>query len=161
MWYKGVQKLLLNKTLLIFIVVLVIILVIYFQGRKAGLEKALRYGADLPNSGSGIPENWDPTSLAQEGFDAMTGMFSRGSVLHAWYTKLMALTDDQFTAVYNKFNQLYINEGYGTMHDWIASESFMEQPIEGSQEPVLARLKALNLPKADRSELSVWKSLIF
>jgi hypothetical protein len=154
------QKTLFNKSFVILLVVIIILVAIYFYGRKAGLDKALKYGSDLPNSGSGIPQNWDPKPLAQEGYEAMDGAFSKGSILKEWYTKLMALTDDQFTAVYNKFNQLYISEGYGTMHDWIDGESFMEQPIDRSHEPVLERLNRLNLLKANPADLSWWKTVI-
>lgn len=87
---------------------------------------------ELPDAGSGIPENWSPRPLTQELYDTMKGVI--------WYPNMAIRRDgallrliglasaDMFVAVYNDFTQ---NFGEGdTLREWIDDEYLIPSTIK-------------------------------
>lgn len=65
---------------------------------------------DLPDSGSGLPKGWGTQQanlLAAEGNDVIDGLLTLGSSKEIWASKLVALTNDQLTLVYDAYNIKY------------------------------------------------------
>ena len=127
-------------------IILIAILAIFFIGKATGKNKAKRdkpNSKDLPNSGSGIPQNWDPETLANELHDLMEGAFDSISQKNEAMGKLANLgTSDMVVAVYNIFNSKYSKGPDDTLTTWIRNE-FLVGP---NQALALNRLQVLNLP---------------
>lgn len=124
----------------IFIIVAAIIGLVYWFGIKYGRQSSLQ-DSPLPNNGSGIPAGWKPDNLVLEGFDVLDGVDWTGPK-EAWLLKLLVLTDDQLTAVYNKFNKAYGKKG-NTMTKWILDDTF--DYLNSNKKEVLSRLGKIGL----------------
>ena len=143
---KAGGSLLSSKPFQIFLIVIIVVVVIWYVGRKMGLEEASK-DKPLPNSGSGIPQvknpdgstgSWSPKGLADEIYSRLKGITTTGITKMLTLNKIMALTDDQCTALYNYFNKTY---GQGeTLTQWIKGEWFMS-----AKDKIVERLKSLGL----------------
>jgi len=116
-----------SKPFQIFLIIVIVAAIIYFAGRKAGADKTkeeLIAPKPLPDSGQGVPTNWEPQrdAIVKELFNAMDGYFILSGTKETAWKKLHNLTRDQLTAVYNEFNRLYQDKGQGTLYQWIDSE---------------------------------------
>lgn len=119
-----IEDLIYNKWFWIGVVVLIVIIYFYFQGKKA----ASFMTADLPNSGSGIPQGWSPNPSAVMIHNAM----DTGDILFGWwdygtdedliFNTLQPLTLDQRVSVNNEFNRLYTADSGMTMREWFEGE---------------------------------------
>jgi hypothetical protein len=92
-------------------------LFIYLAGKSSG-KKKIPKDQILPNSGSGVPKGWDPSALADEGNNVLHWYKAPGDK-EDYFLKLLNLTDDQLTAVWNQFNHLYYTPSDGTLTEWI------------------------------------------
>lgn len=135
------------------LLIIAIILVIYYVGKKKGMagngkSKWIKKW-QLPDSGSGIPQGWSPSPLAQEVHD----MLNRGPKgRNIWlkpnketFKKLYELpTDDMFIAVNIDFNNRFAKGG-GTMHEQIKEEYYVDSLFSSMnyKELVLDRLEKL------------------
>ncbi|MDJ1494539.1 hypothetical protein QNI19_16460 [Cytophagaceae bacterium DM2B3-1] len=143
---KAGGSLLSSKPFQIFLIVIIVVVVIWYVGRKMGLEEAAKE-KPLPNSGSGIPQvknpdgttsSWSPKALADEIYSKLNGITTSGISKMNTLNKIMVLTDDQCTALYNYFNKQY---GKGeTLTQWIEGEWFMS-----AKDKIVTRLKSLGL----------------
>ncbi len=120
----------------------------YFAGRSAGKRKASGDQAKLPNSGSGIPKGWTPTTVVEQLHDAIQGLDSTESKQRAFMVAYQ-LTPDQLAAVYNAFNASY-QEGDPdrNLYQWIKDE--VAAPLFGTdyQELLLTKMAQLGLKGA-------------
>jgi len=116
--------LLLNRKVQIAIVVIIIVTVIFFYGRNSASVNKPPKPKDLPNSGSGIPKGWSPSSSARKIHSSMSGIGTDTSLL---FNTLDPLTDDQLAAVFNEFNRLYSNEGEGDLFQWFEDDLDSEE----------------------------------
>jgi hypothetical protein len=141
-----------SKPLQIAIVVGGLILFIYFKGKADAKDKEL-FENPLPNSGDGIPitgrdENgkpisWDPTPLAHELENVLSGVMTWAYEKERTFQKLTVLTNDQLTALYNTFNKLFYDKSGETMTDWIANE--FNVATTSVRKDIVTRLRNLNL----------------
>lgn len=95
----------------------------------------------LPNNGSGIPDGWSAESIARQILDAFDGLFTSTSKKLFVLGNMQTLTDDQLTAVYNRFNEAY--GGGDSLYEWIAEEWSLTGHAE--QEVLLDRMRKLEL----------------
>jgi hypothetical protein len=109
--------------------------------------------ASLPQGSKGLPVVsytpsgsavlWNPSPLASELNDAMSGLFTPSGTKDAVWTKLAELpTDDMLTAVYNEFNKKFGNGD--TLAQWIRDEYWTDITGSGKQ-LALNRLAKANL----------------
>ena len=86
---------------------------------------------DLPNAGSGIPQDWSPRPITQELYDTLKGgawNFALAIKRDAALLLLIGLpSNDMFTAVYNDFTQNF--GGGDTLRQWIDKEYFIAPTI--------------------------------
>jgi len=111
-------------------VLLVILILVYFSGKKAGKSRAPK-DKPLPTGGQGIPIvgidasgnqiAWSPDALAKELFDVLDG-FDTSGTQEPVFGAALSLTDDQLTAVYNRWNNLYYDKENMTLTEWLNSE---------------------------------------
>ncbi|MEM7036283.1 MAG: hypothetical protein AAF570_04825 [Bacteroidota bacterium] len=120
--------------------VLVIVGIIYWSGKRAGKRSVVRPPKDLPTGGNGIPVvgtdssgnaiAWNPENIVDALKDSMWGWAWGGGTKTAALSALHPLSDDQFVAVWNRFNEKYWNStewrdsGYGNIRDWIEDETW-------------------------------------
>ncbi len=122
-----------------------LILFIYLIGRNSGKLKAQANNmapVKLPNNGTGIPQGWSPDPLISELYDAMKGLFAWSSTRENAYSKITALTRDQRTALYNRWNQLHGDKNAGSLTEWIRDEAYSGP----QQQKAIALLENDNLP---------------
>lgn len=93
---------------------------IFLIGKKIGKGAPPPPPKKLPNNGSGIPAGFSAESVAAEINDVLSGWFSSDAEKLALIGKLQGYSDDQLTAVYNRFNERY---GRGeSLYEWFKSE---------------------------------------
>lgn len=144
------MALLKNKWVIIGVIVVIILTAVYFVGRGDGTTKI----DTVPLPGD---QNWGESLNDSESkkvreitlrlYAEMKGLnFSYDKNL---YREVGALTDELFVALYNDFNQMYADEGKGTLRAWIASEgggfSFASSSFAEIQAGIINRMNALNL----------------
>lgn len=153
-----------SKTGIIAIIILIVVLVIvgaYLAGKSKKNKYAPKH-KPLPTGGEGIPIvgtdtkgapiPWNPTPLAKELYDVMDGVWTPLIKKDNAFAKLSALTDDQITAVYNRFNDLYYSEDDATLTEWIDDE----WNSGNAAVQALSRLKNLNLSYAGSPNNANW-----
>lgn len=116
------EKLPWNK-ILIGVVIFVILYIIYRQGVKSGAlgkPKKAKIPTDLVNI-TGAEVRRISTSL----YDDMDGFNWSGHAPEP-YEELSRLNDASLTAVYNDFNDQYINLEEGTLYEWLQAESYTD-----------------------------------
>ena len=102
------------------VIVIAFIAIVYFAGKKSGGKAKPVKAKKLPNSGSGIPQGWNVDAYVQEFYDSFSGVFGSQEKKLTILSKMEGMTDDQLTAMYNRFNQVH---GDGdTLYDWINEE---------------------------------------
>lgn len=125
------------------IIVGIIIYLIWRNGKKAGLTiiPDVPYIADQPT----ITANFNPNILADELYNAMSGLFVLTGTKDAAWRKLYELgTDNMVIAVYNAFNKKYGPKGKGSLTQWIRDEIYYDV-FSGMKGKVLQRLQLLRL----------------
>jgi hypothetical protein len=116
------KSMLTNRPLQIVLIAAALLGVVYWYGRRSRDDKS-KYDHELPNSGSGIPQNWNPETRAAALNDVMDGLFTPTADKEAeWFTCLQ-LTNDQLVAVYSAFNRMYCADDDETLTTWIKSET--------------------------------------
>ncbi len=134
-----------------FLVVFLILLIAYLIYRQGQKSSGFQEAAKLPNSGSGIPQGWTPTKLADEcwvklnSFDIWEYFGGINSTFDderiPLMKVLMNLSNDQITALYNDYNFRYgKKDGMTSLTKKIKSEYFLP-----SKDEVVIRLQNLNL----------------
>ncbi|GAA4352989.1 hypothetical protein GCM10023185_13160 [Hymenobacter saemangeumensis] len=131
-----------NKPLQITLVVVGLVVAIYWYGKKAGDDKK-KFDPELPNSGSGIPQGWDPMPRVRRLHEVMAGVFTPSLSKEAEWRMNLALTNDQLTAVYGAFNRAYCTSNDETLTTWIDDE--FGAPFNSAKPALLNRLRSLNL----------------
>ena len=140
------KKLFQNKTTLIIIIALVVVITIYILGRRAGKRNVEGPQINLPNGTANLPVNWRADVLAKELHDVMSGSFTLSGTKDAVWKKYIDLpTPDMQISVYNTFNQLYFNQGEGTLADWVRAEYYYDY-VSGIKNELLQKFTQLNLP---------------
>ena len=132
-------------------ILLIVLIAVYFSGKKAGKGNRPK-SKPLPTGGEGIPIvgrdsdgnpiSWDPEPLAKELYSVMEGILDTEAEQEGTFGKALALTDDQLTALYNRFNALYYDEDEATLTEWIDAE-WWKGP-KGTA--LLEKLRHKNLP---------------
>jgi hypothetical protein len=127
------------KTIAIIALVVIVAIVIYYfaKGKKIHMIQP----APLPTSGGTDFENEQirATSLALH--NDMDGWNAFGHNMDV-YERLLVSSDNFLTQVYNDFNGLYIQEGKGTLKEWIEDEQFAQSD---TTDAILLRFTNLNL----------------
>jgi hypothetical protein len=132
-----------SKPFQIFIIFAIVVAIIYYAGRSAGIKKAEESIVQLPDNGSGIPKGFNPTPYANELYDVMKGLGQlTGTKDKAFRRSLELPTDDMLAAVNNKFNQLYLNRGSGTLIKWLEDEIWYDY-FTGIKNKLITRLKSI------------------
>lgn len=121
--------------------------VVLFFGAKWALRKLLDVEKrpprpkPLPHGGGGVPSGWSPEPFSDELFQVMDGWFDSVQSKAIAFAKVIAMTDDQLTAVYNDWNRKYAVEEEATLTQRIRDESM--QP--GNADTLISRLMSLRL----------------
>jgi hypothetical protein len=132
-----------SKPFQIFIIFAIVVAIIYYAGRSAGLKKAEESVVKLPDNGSGIPKGFDPTPYANELFEVMKGLGQLTGAKDKAFRKTLELpTNDMVAAVNNKFNQLYLSRGSGTLVKWLEDEMWYDY-FTGIKDKLITRLKSI------------------
>lgn len=134
--------------IVLFVIVAVIL---YYSGRRSGKSGTVKpiKAFQLPNSGKGIPEGWNPSDLAKRLYDNMSGInwtLKDNSTLFREFAQLP--TDDMFVAVAIRYNDAYKkSDRFGLRKD-IEDETYVNWgsvPFEESwKKKVLDRLEKFN-----------------
>jgi hypothetical protein len=135
------SKIFTNKYFLIPFFLLIILASVYFIGKSAGKIGTPKH-KKLPNGGSGISNGFDPAVQGKELYSVMKGVFTFGSTKDIAFAKLLSLSDDELTAVYNWFNTEYASEDQGTMYEWISNEEMFKS---GVHLEILQKMRYLKL----------------
>lgn len=122
------------------VVVILIILSVYFTGKKAGKQGKIRI-IDLPSDNGGTIDPNKIRRIATELYNDMYGYNYRGHDMRA-YQDFAMLSDTEFVAVYNDYNNQYYSLGSGTLKEWIMDEMFFDELID---DIILPRMAKLNL----------------
>lgn len=133
----------LNKFVLPAILIGVIIYIIWKNGKKAGLTiiPDVPYIKDQPI----LTANFNPNTLAEQLYQAMSGLFTLSGTKDAAWRKLYELgTDNMVIAVYNAFNTKYGSKGKGSLTQWIKDETYYDY-LTGVRGKALTRLQNLRL----------------
>lgn len=123
------------------VVILLFIVGVFFVGKKIGKDKPAPKPKRLPNSGSGIPSGWSQEAVAKRADEAFSDWFVGNESKTAVLGELLGLSDDQLTAVYNRYNEAY---GDGdTLYEVIDDEWTLWASTPKTE--LLARMRSMNL----------------
>jgi hypothetical protein len=141
---KAFALVLTSRPLQIFLIAAVLLGLVYWYGRNSISDK-MKYDHPLPNSGSGIPANWDATAvkLADDLYSIIDGLFTLSGTKDRVCSTVLALTNDQITAVYNAYNRKYCTDSSATLTRDLDGEFW--RPVSGKLGELVAKLKSLNL----------------
>lgn len=140
-----------NKTIRYGLLIVLGLLLFYVFARRAGKKKGEAQAMEnlkqepLPNNGSGIPKGWDPQNLANQLYEAMNSFTTTGTAKGQLFRRCLDLTDDQTTALYNRFNALFGPKGKGSLTKWVDDEFNRNGLFDSYGNEFLARLRKLNL----------------
>jgi hypothetical protein len=139
---NTVKSLLANKPLQWAIIAAAVLALVYWYG-KTSISDTLKYNTPLPNSGSGIPQGWDPNTRAEALYDAMDGILTATATKEGEWQICYQLTEDQLVAVYRTFNKKYCpSPSDGTLTTWIKAETGAW--FGSYKDPLVKRLISLN-----------------
>lgn len=139
---KAFSYLVANRPLQWFLIAVAVLALVYWYGKSA-ITDTMKYDTPLPNSGSGIPQGWDPNVQADALFDVLDGLFTTSTDKEFEIVKCKQLTNDQLVAVYRTFNRKYCpQKSDGTMTQWLKDERYLAIPSVRSG--LVARLISLN-----------------
>lgn len=135
------------KPILIIAAVIFILWYIYYRGKKKG-EMGKPKVIDIPQD---IPHPSNPSQLLVDGNKVRRIATSLHDDMDGWnfghddkiYEEFAGLSDTEFTAVYNDFNERYYSEGEGTLKEWIQNEVFGNWTI--IDDIILPKMARLNL----------------
>ena len=132
------------KQLLIVAVVLFILFYIWYRGKKAGESgkpKHIGLTNDFVIGGTMSVDGGKVRRIATLLHDDMDGFnFGHDDQI---YNEFAALSDTEFVAVYNDFNNQFFSEGEGTLKEWIISEVYGDWTI--IEDIILPKMARLNL----------------
>ncbi len=133
-----------SRPLQIFIIAAVVLALVYWYGRNS-ISDTMKYDHPLPNSGSGIPANWDATAVkfADDLHGIIDGLFTLSGLKDRVCSSVLALTNDQITAVYNAYNRKYCVGSSATLTRDLDDEWW--RPSSGKLGDLVNKLKSLNL----------------
>lgn len=146
-----------NPILTTIITIVVVLVIVFYVGKAKGASGRPRdiRPDQLPNSGSGIPQGWTPSDLANRLYDNFTGGlfgFRFGVVYNdKLYKEVYELpTNDMLAAVYWDFTNRYGNKDKDlpNLRAWIESEGYINGfSTAGTnyKELLLSRLQGLSL----------------
>lgn len=133
------------KPIVIVAIVVTIALVIYYAGK----DKASIKPTPLPhlttwgqNGGLTVSDSEAIRKTTLALFADLNG-FSTGHDLNL-YESLAEQSDTRIVAVYNDFNELYIEEGNGTLKEWVRDDYFYSWELD-TVNNLLGRFDTLNL----------------
>lgn len=150
---KGLAKVATNKYFIVAVVVVAVVLFVYFYGRNTGEDSVAdeydKLTEDLPNAGSEIPSSWSPDSLANELYNAFNYSVLAGDINLRLQSlkKLLALSDDQIVAVWNKYNTDYLVGKGKTFTDEVDRHWFNRW--DDTDTNALRKFESLGLKKYD------------
>ena len=134
------------------VLLVLIVAIVFFIGKrkgKTGTVKPIK-AYQLPNSGTGVPQGWNPSDLAKELHDKLAGYNWRLSDNSALFRKFYDLaTDDMFVAVVIRYNDAYKkSDKYGLRKD-IENETYVNWGAVPFSDPnwkekVLERMEKFN-----------------
>lgn len=141
---KALAVVLTNRPLQIFLIAAVLLGLVYWYGRNSISDK-MKYDHPLPNSGSGIPANWDATAvkLADDLYSIIDGLFTLSGAKDRICSTVLSKTNDQITAVYNAYNRKYCTDSSATLTRDLDGEWW--RPASGKLGELVTKLKSLNL----------------
>ena len=141
---KALGLVLTNRPLQLVIIVAALLGFVYWYGRRS-ISDTLKYDHPLPNSGSGIPKNWDAQAVlfADNLNGVIEGVFTLSGAKDRVCATVLALTNDQITAVYNAYNRKYCTESATTLTRDLNGEFW--RPASGVLGDLVTKLKSLNL----------------
>ncbi|MGI4862469.1 MAG: hypothetical protein ACRYFZ_00985 [Janthinobacterium lividum] len=133
-----------NRPLQIFLIAVAVLGLVYWYGRRS-ISDTLKYDHPLPNSGSGIPTNWSATAVkfADDLHGIIDGLFTLSGAKDRVCSQVLALTDDQITAIYNAYNRKYCTDSSATLTRDLDGEFW--RPVSGKLGDLVSKLKSLNL----------------
>jgi hypothetical protein len=134
------------KQFLIAGLILFVLIYIWYRGKKsgeAGKPKVIDIMPDIfdPNSGAVVVDGSKIRRIATSLHDDMDG-FNWGHDDQV-YQEFAGLSDSEFTAVYNDFNERYYAEGNGTLKEWIDDEIYGNWTI--IDDVIMPKMNRLNL----------------
>jgi hypothetical protein len=141
---KALGLVMTSRPLQIFIIAAVVLAFVYWYGRNSISDKN-KYDHPLPNSGSGIPANWDATAVkfADDLHGIIDGLFTLSGLKDRVCSSVLALTNDQITAVYNVYNRKYCVGSSATLTRDLQDEWW--RPSSGKLGELVTKLISLNL----------------
>lgn len=139
-----------NKTILIVIAIVVVFIVgiAFFYYRK-GKKQVTIQKPPLDNPNSDSPEN-NPFAVSDAQITSIVDALHRDMDGLNWnghdvqpYQDLNALSDSDFSRVYNVFNSKYQSDSGETLKQWIESESYVFDDVTDSIKQRMGRLNLL------------------
>jgi hypothetical protein len=134
-------KILTSKIFIYAVIILASILALKGFFKKDKFEEK-----KLPDSGSGLPRGWgvqEAKLLAAEADDVISGLTTLNGTKEKFASKLMALSNDQITLVYNAYNKSFGENNKETLTEAMNNE--WNYIFDGDWTKVIARLRLLKL----------------
>ena len=138
------KKIAANRPLQYFLVVVLIVAVIWYIGYRAARNKFKdSTSVPYPDGGTGLPAQGQRIldNLVDETYDVLDGIWQGTGIKEPVFNQYRALTNDQLTYVYNKYNASFQRTTGETLTQAIEAEWLKSD----SMKYVLTRLKTLGL----------------
>jgi hypothetical protein len=141
---KALAVVLTNRPLQLVIIAAALLGFVYWYGRRS-ISDTMKYDHPLPNSGTGIPANWSATAVrfADDLHGIIDGVFTLSGAKDRVCSTVLALTNDQITAIYNAYNRKYCTDSASTLTRDLDGEWW--RPSSGVLGDLVNKLKSLNL----------------
>lgn len=141
---KVFTTVLTNRPLQLLIIGAAVLGFVYWYGRRS-ISDTLKFDHPLPNSGAGIPTNWDAQAVqfADNLHGVIDGLFTLSGAKDRICSQVLGLTNDQITAIYNAYNKKYCTDSMATLTRDLAAEWW--RPSSGVLGDLVDKLKSLNL----------------
>ena len=101
----------------------------------------------LPDSGSGLPQGWGSQQakiLAADGHDVINGFATLANTKEVWATRIIELSNDQLTLIYNAYNEDFGRNEKETMTEAMNNE--WNSPLfDSNWSKTIKRLRSLKL----------------
>jgi hypothetical protein len=133
---------------IILLILLTIAFFIYRAGKKKGGVNVSKPLVDNPNntSNNNIPaaSNSEITSVAESIFNDMKGLNWLGHNIDLWNTRVLTMSDTDFSRLYDEYNKSHQVESGLTMRQWVSEETDQDPKWLQIKEAVLIRMNKLN-----------------